>query len=88
MPFEMPPIETYYDRHGDTLETRITYYQTYLSHTDYIAAKLAEAVYMGEKIAEDYSEIIDRRKEARRKINVLTEELNRDGECTEGSAEI
>lgn len=75
----MPPIETYFDRHGDTLETRITYYQTYLNHTDYIAAKLAETVYTGDKIAEDYSEIIDRRKEARRKINELTEELDRDG---------
>mgnify|MGYP003377924789 FL=1 len=82
----MPSIEWYLDRHGDTLETHITYYQTYLGHTDYIAAKLAEAVYTGEKMADDYSEVIDRRKEARRKINELTEELSQNGtdeECTE-----
>ena len=71
MSFSMPSVEWYIDRHGDTLETRITYYQTYLSHTDYIAAKLAEAVYTGEKIAEDYSEVIRLRKEARDKINEL-----------------
>ena len=71
MAFSMPPIEAYFDHHGDTLETRITYYQTYLTRTDYVAAKLAEAAYTGERLGEDYSEIIRLRKEAREKINEL-----------------
>ena len=71
MAFLMPPIDWYLEQHGDTLETRITYYQTYLTRTDYVAAKLAEAAYTGERLGEDYSEIIRLRKEAREKINEL-----------------
>ncbi len=77
MAFQMPPIETYFDRHGDTLETRIAYYQTYLTHTDYVAAKLAEAAYIGEKLGENYSKIIDCRKAARKRINELREKIGK-----------
>ena len=34
--FEMSPLEWYLERHGDTDDTRETYYLTYLIQTDYI----------------------------------------------------
>ena len=40
--FEMSPLEWYLERHGDTDDTRETYYLTYLGQTDYIPLKLAE----------------------------------------------
>ena len=45
--FTMPPPEWYLERHGDTADTRITYYRTYLMQTDYVAAKIAECAYLG-----------------------------------------
>jgi len=46
--------------------------RTFLIQTDYVANKIAEALYLGEEIDEDYSEVIQARKYARTKINELS----------------
>ena len=68
------PLEWYLERHGNTLSTRILYYKTILIHTDYVAAKLAEAVYLGEPVEEKYGQVLEQRRQARQKIRELTGE--------------
>ncbi len=50
---------------------RISELKSYLSKTDYVAAKLAE----GAAKAEDYAEVLQKRREARTEINELEEAL-------------
>ena len=71
---EMPPIEVYLEAFGDKLSTRILYYKTLLIQTDYVAAKLAEAVYLGEPVEEKYGQVLEQRRQARQKIRELTGE--------------
>lgn len=56
---------------GDDKNAELAYYQTYLAHTDYVAAKLAEATFTGEKLAEDYTSILQQRQTARQQIDAL-----------------
>ncbi len=67
----MEPLKDYLDAHGEAPGAEIEYWQCYLRLTDYVAAKLAEAAYTGERLGDDYSEVIRLRKEARDKINEL-----------------
>lgn len=78
MMFEMPPIEWYLERHGDTDDTRITYYQTYLGKTDYVANKIAECLYLGTQVDEKYLPILQKRAEYRAAIEAL-ENKNKEG---------
>lgn len=71
MMVNMPPLEHYLRDFGDTLNTRMTYYRTYLIQTDYVAAKLAEATYLGQPMDEKYQAVLEQRAEARRKIEEL-----------------
>ena len=61
----------YKEQHGDTLDTEVTFYKTFLIVTDYIPSKMMEAQLAGETINEDYSAVLQYRKEAREKINAL-----------------
>lgn len=70
----MPPLEWYLERHGDTVDTRVTYYRTYLMQTDYVAAKIAECTYLGQPVEEKYNAILTKREEARQMINRLQNE--------------
>ena len=49
----------------------IDWYETFLKQTDYIANKIAESIYLGEELDDDYSDVIAARKFARNKINEL-----------------
>ena len=60
---EMPPLEWYLERHGDTDDTRETYYLTYLKHTDYVTNKIAECTYLGTEVDEKYMRVLQKRAE-------------------------
>lgn len=69
--YNMECIEWYKERHGDSIDTEIGFYQTFLIQTDYIPSKMMEAQLTGETVNEDYSAILQYRKEAREAINAL-----------------
>lgn len=71
MEFNMAPLQTYLNDFGDTDETRLIYYKTFLSQTDYIASKIAEYSYLNKPIEEKYLEILNQREEARENIRQL-----------------
>lgn len=75
---EMPPLEWYLDRHGDTDDTRKTYYRTCLISTDYIANKIAECLYLGTQVDEKYLPVLQKRAEYRAAIEAL-ENKNKEG---------
>ena len=61
--FHLPPVEEY--DFGP-----MQYYHAFLSETDYVVTKIAEAMYQGET-PEDYTDVLAARKYAREKINEL-----------------
>lgn len=69
--YNLPTLEEYRQDYGDTPDVELLYYRTYLIQTDYVAAKLAEAVYTGEAVDRDYSEVLQKRDYARQRINEL-----------------
>lgn len=71
MEFNMAPIEVYLNDFGDTNETRLIYYKTYLSQTDYIVSKIAEYTYLNKPIEEKYRSILNERENAREEIRKL-----------------
>ena len=71
MEFNMAPIEVYLNDFGDTDETRLIYYKTYLSQTDYIVSKIAEYTYLNKPIEEKYKSILEEREKAREEIRKL-----------------
>lgn len=68
---DMPPMEVYLRDFGDTDDTRRMYWCTYLLHTDYVAAKIAEAAYLGTEVEEKYRAVLEKREEARQQLNEL-----------------
>ena len=71
---DIPALERYIATFGDSVNTRITYYRTYLMQTDYVAAKIAECAYLGQPVEDKYNAILTRREEARQAINQLQNE--------------
>ena len=69
----MPPIDVYLRDFGDCDSTRLTYWRTYLIQTDYVAAKLAECVYLGTTVDDKYLDVLAKREEARQHIRKLEE---------------
>ena len=47
-------------------------YREFLKKTDYIGIKLAEALFLGESLDEDYTEVLAAKKYAREQIRQLT----------------
>ena len=69
--YHLPPIEEYPFPEAD-------WYHTFLIQTDYVANKIAEALYLGEEMgeeSEDYTEVLQARKYARKRINELESEV-------------
>ena len=69
--YHMIPLSGYKELFGDTPETELTFYQTFLEQTDYVPAKLAEAAYLRETVDTKYDVVLQYRKEARESINAL-----------------
>ena len=72
----MQTLDWYKEQHGDTLDTEVTFYKTFLIVTDYIPSKMMEAQLAGETVNEDYSAVLQYRKEVRERINALKEGEN------------
>lgn len=51
--------------------SELEYWQTFLIQSDYVANKIAEALYLGEELDEDYTEVLQARKYARAMINTI-----------------
>lgn len=62
--YHLPPIESY-------PFTELEWYQTFLKQTDYVVYKIAESIYLGEELENDYTEILQARKFARQMVNQL-----------------
>lgn len=67
----IPTLDECVKEFGDRPSTRKAYYHTYLTHTDYVAAKIAEALYLGREVEDKYREVLTKRAEARAEIEKL-----------------
>lgn len=67
--FHLPTIENY-------PFPELDYYHTFLVQSDYVANKIAEAAYLGETVDEDYTNVLQARKFARKRINEIEVEEN------------
>ena len=67
----MQTLDWYKEQHGNTLDTEVTFYKTFLIVTDYIPSKMMEAQLAGEMLTEDYSAVLQYRKAAIEEINRL-----------------
>ena len=76
---DMPTMEMYIEMFGDKPSTYIEYYKTYLNQTDYVAAKIAEAAYLGTEVEEKYKEVLAEREEARQQIRKWEREESGNG---------
>ena len=81
--FEMSPLEWYLERHGDTDDTRETYYLTYLIQTDYIPLKLAECPNARAELEKEYESELAQRETCREEIRKIRAKRQ---ENKEGSA--
>ena len=67
-----PELDVYLQAFGDTKDTRLTYYLTFLKHTDYVSTKIAEYTFVGKEVEEKYHLVLKQRENAREKIRELT----------------
>ena len=65
--YNLPPVNEYPFPEIEEID----WYSTFLIQTDYVANKIAEALYLGEELDEDYTAVLQARKFARNKINEL-----------------
>lgn len=70
--FHLPPIDEY-------PFPELDWYHTFLIQSDYVAMKVAEAIYLGKQPDEDMTEIIAARDYCRQKINELEVQEGEDG---------
>lgn len=76
--YNMETLEQVKEMFGDTIETEIEYYKTFLKQSDYIVAKMLEAYIHGATIDEleyKYSDLLIMRQQSRDRINELAKEL-------------
>ena len=66
----MTTLEKYKEFFDDSAEVEVDYYKAFLIRTDHIPNKIIEAQILGEEV-EDYTEILQARKYARKKINEI-----------------
>lgn len=71
MDFDMKSLEDYLTDFGNTKKTKLTYYKTFLSQTDYITSKIAEYMYLNKPVEEKYTIILEEREKAREEIRKL-----------------
>jgi len=70
--FHLPPIDEYPFPAMD-------WYHTFLIQSDYVAMKVAEAVYLGKQTDEDLTEVLAAREYCRQKINEIEAQEKGDG---------
>ena len=76
--YKMETLDQVKEMFGDTIETEIDYYKTFLKQSDYVVAKMLEAYIHGATIEEleyKYNELLIMRQQARDRINELAKEL-------------
>ena len=76
--YKMETLDQVKEMFGDTIETEIDYYKTFLKQSDYVVAKMLEAYIHGATIEEleyKYSDLLIIRQQARDRINDLAKEL-------------
>lgn len=76
--YNMEKLDQVKEMFGDTIETEINYYKTFLTQSDYVVAKMLEAYIYGATIEEleyKYSDLLIMRQQARDRINELAKEL-------------
>ena len=76
--YKMETLDQVKEMFGDTIETEIDYYKTFLKQSDYVVAKMLEAYIHGATIEEleyKYNDLLIMRQQARDRINELAKEL-------------
>lgn len=76
--YNMLSLEEYKERHGNTVNTERAFYQTFLIQTDHIPNKIIEAQLLNEE-CDDYTEILNIRKQCREEINRIESETANKG---------
>lgn len=76
--YNMETLEQVKEMFGDSIETEIEYYKTFLKQSDYIIAKMLESYIHGatiEELKHKYSDLLIMRQQSRDRINELVKEL-------------
>lgn len=76
--YNMETLDQVKEMFGDTIETEIDYYKTFLKQSDYVVAKMLEAYIHGATVEEleyKYRDLLIMRQQARDRINDLAKEL-------------
>lgn len=76
--YNMETLDQVKEMFGDTIETEIDYYKTFLKQSDYVIAKMLEAYIHGATVEEleyKYRDLLIMRQQARDRINELAKEL-------------
>lgn len=68
--YSLPTLDEYIILFGDSIPALEAYYKEFLKQTDHIPNKIFEAQLLGDSI-DDYTEILNYRKQARDEINNL-----------------
>mgnify|MGYP003303376845 CR=1 FL=1 len=68
--YNMKTLEEYKEDFGDSANTELLFYQTFLIQTDHIPNKIIESQALG-NTPEDYTEILTYRQYARDEVNKL-----------------
>ena len=79
--YNMETLDEVKEMFGDTIETEINYYKTFLTQSDYVVIKIVEYFINGKTIEElrnKYSDLIKKKKKCRDKINELQTQLGND----------
>lgn len=72
--YSMKTLGEYKADWGDSVETEISFYKTFLEKTDYVSSKCIEEYIQGKsktQIVEKYGDLLDAREFARNKIREL-----------------
>ena len=76
--YNMETLEQVKEMFGNSIETEIEYYNTFLKQSDYIIAKMLESYIHGATIEElecKYNDLLIMRQQSRDRINELVKEL-------------
>ena len=76
--YNMETLDQVKEMFGDSIETEIEYYKTFLKQSDYIIAKMLESYIHGttiEELKHKYSDLLIMRQQSRDRINELAKEL-------------
>ena len=69
--YNIGSLEEYAEITGSKKQGEYVFYRSFLEQTDYVTNKLIEAQTLGEKIDQDYTEVLQARAYARQKLSEL-----------------